>query len=109
MHEPQIGTHNRFIYMLTVGRVITTNVSQINLGQLLSRVTLKAELGYRLMFVNALGTDKFDCAKINAHFTGGGLMYGRVTRPLLEFSERGVGTRLVTKLCCAKWGDKSFL
>ena len=72
MHEPQIGTHNRFIYMLTVGRVITTNVSQINLGQLLSRVTLKAELGYRLMFVNALGTNKFDCAKINAHFTGGG-------------------------------------
>ena len=26
-------------------------------------------------------------------------MYGRVARPLLDFSERGLGTRLVSRLC----------
>ena len=50
------------LYMLTVGRVLTTNVSQINLGQLLFRATLK------VMFVTTLGMDNFDCTKVNAHF-----------------------------------------
>ena len=35
---------NRHIYMLTVGRVLTTNVSQISLGQLLSGGTLQVRL-----------------------------------------------------------------
>ena len=49
--------------MLTVGSVLTTNVSQTNLCQLLFRATLKVS-----MFVTTLGMDNFDCTKMNAHF-----------------------------------------
>ena len=41
--NPKICTDGR-IYMLTVGRVLTTNVSQTNLWQLLFRATLKVRL-----------------------------------------------------------------
>ena len=57
---------NRCIYMLTVGRVLTTNMSQINLGQLLSRTTLKSQAS--LTFVTALEMDNLECTKINTHF-----------------------------------------
>ena len=57
---------NRCIYMLTVGRVLTTNMSQINLGQLLSRTTLKSQA--RLTFITVLEMDNLECTKINTHF-----------------------------------------
>ena len=36
---------NGRIYTLTVGGILTTNLSQINLGQLFFRATLKVRLG----------------------------------------------------------------
>ena len=62
------GVHYRGIplYILTVSSVLTTNLSQISLCQLLFRATLKFRLA-RLMFVTTLGTDNFDCTKMNAH------------------------------------------
>ena len=51
---------------LTVGRVLNTNVFQINLGELLFRATLKVRLGSCLS--SALKMDKLDRTKINAHF-----------------------------------------
>ena len=46
---------------LTVGSVLTTNVSQISLCQLLFRATLKVS-----MFVTTLGMDNFDCTKFHS-------------------------------------------
>ena len=42
---------NGCIYMLTVGRVLNTNMFQINLGQLLSRTTLKVRLCSHLLML----------------------------------------------------------
>ena len=53
--------------MLTVGSVLTTNVSQTNLCQLLFIATLKVRLDL-CTFVTTLGMDSFDCTKMNAHF-----------------------------------------
>ena len=53
-------------YTLTVGSVLTTNVSQINLCQRLFRATLKVRLDPCLSLT--LGMDNFDCTKMNAHF-----------------------------------------
>ena len=63
------------IYTLTVGRVLNTNVFQINLGKLLFRLTLKVRLGSCLS--SALKIDKLDCTKINAHFKKFTVVYGR--------------------------------
>ena len=60
--NPKLPLDGR-IYTLTLGSVLTTNVSQINLCQLLFRATLKVS-----MFVTTLGMDNFDCTKMNAHF-----------------------------------------
>ena len=91
--NPKLPLDGR-IYTLTLGSVLTTNVSQINLCQLLFRATLKvlttnvsqinhqcisnqsvpafvqsySESQARLMFVTTLGMDNFDCTKMNAHF-----------------------------------------
>ena len=62
---PKLPLNGR-IYTLTVGSVLTTNVSQINLCQLLFRPTLK--LGLDLSFVTTLEMDNFDCTKMNARF-----------------------------------------
>ena len=51
--NPKLSLDGR-MYMLTVGSILATNVSQINLCQLLFRATLKVR-----MFVTTLG--------INAH------------------------------------------
>ena len=68
---------NRCIYMLTVGRVLTTNMSQINLGQLLSRSTLKSQA--RFMFITALEMDNLECTKINTYLKNSQLVYRRVS------------------------------
>ena len=57
---------NGLVYILTVGRVLNTNVFQLNLGELLFRATLKVRLGSCLS--TALKMDNLDCTKINAHF-----------------------------------------
>ena len=64
------------IYMLTVGSVLATNISQTNLCQLLLRATLK-DWQARLTFVTTLGMDMFDCTKMNAHLKNSQLVYGR--------------------------------
>ena len=46
-----------------IPRVLTTNVSQVNLSRLLSQSQP------RFMFVTTLEIDNFDCTKMNAHFT----------------------------------------
>ena len=51
--------------MLTVGSILTTNVSQTSLCQLLFRATISQAW---LMFVTTLGMDSFDCTKMFAHF-----------------------------------------
>ena len=78
------------IYTLTVGSALATNLSQINLCQLLFRVTLKVRLDFessseqktiyasfvhnysqsqaRLIFVTTPEMDNSDCTKMNAHF-----------------------------------------
>ena len=53
------------IYMLTVGSVLTTNVSQIILCQLFVQSYSQSQA--RLMFVTTPGMDNFDCTKMNAH------------------------------------------
>ena len=58
------------IYVLTIGSVLTTNVSQINLCHLLFRPTLKVRLD---MFVTKLGMDNFDSMNISE------LVYGKVS------------------------------
>ena len=58
------------IYVLTIGSVLTTNVSQINLCHLLFRATLKVRLD---MFVTKLGIDNFDSMNISE------LVYGKVS------------------------------
>ena len=50
------------IYMLTVGSVLTTNVSQTSLCQLLLRATIKVRLD------PCLSLDNFDCTKMIARF-----------------------------------------
>ena len=62
------------IYMLTVGSVLTTNVFQTNLCQLLICSELYSQRQARLTFVTTLGMDIFDCTKMNAHSQ---LVYGR--------------------------------
>ena len=52
------------VYMLTVGRVLTTSVFQSNLGQ---GATLKVRLGSCLS-LPLKWTASLDCTKINAHF-----------------------------------------
>ena len=56
LHQSTID--GRF-YTLTVGRVLNTNVFQINLGELLFRATQRQA---RLMFINMY------CTKTYAHF-----------------------------------------
>ena len=65
IHDPKLPLDGR-IYMLTVGSVLTTNVSQISLCQLLFRATLKVRLDSCLSLL--LRMDNFDCTKMNAHF-----------------------------------------
>ena len=60
---------------LTTGRVLNTNVLQINLGKLLFRATLKVRLGSCLS--TAFKMDNLDCTKINAHFKNSQLVYRR--------------------------------
>ena len=55
------------IYSLTVGSVITTNVSQTNLCYI-AFVQSYFQSQARLMFATALGMDNFDCTKMNVHF-----------------------------------------
>ena len=50
--NPELPLDGR-IYTLTVSRVLTTNVSQINPGQLLFRATLKVWLGSLLLKIDA--------------------------------------------------------
>ena len=63
------------IYTLTAGRVLTTNVFQINLGQLLLRATLKVRLDSCLSTAlkMAVATKIKLCTfqKIHSLFTGG--------------------------------------
>ena len=53
------------IYMLTVGSVLATNVSQTSLYQLFFQSYSQSLV--RLMFVTTLGLDNFDCTKMIAH------------------------------------------
>ena len=53
------------IYMLTVGSVLATNVSQTSLYQLFLQSYSQSLV--RLMFVTTLGLDNFDCTKMIAH------------------------------------------
>ena len=64
--NPKLPLDGR-IYTLTVGSVLTTNVFQTNLCQLLFRATLKVRLDSCLS-CTTLGMDNFDCTKMNAHF-----------------------------------------
>ena len=68
-------TLDRCIYTLTAGRVLHTNVFQINLGKLLFRATLRVRLGSCLS--TAVKMDNLDCTKINAHFKNSQLVSGR--------------------------------
>ena len=63
--NPKLPLDGR-IYTLTVGRVLNTNMFQINLGKLVLRVTLKVSLGSCLS--TALKMENLDCTKIDAHF-----------------------------------------
>ena len=63
--NPKLALNGR-IYMLTVGSVLATNVSQTNLCQLFVQSYSQSQA--RLMFVATLGMDNFDCTKMNAHF-----------------------------------------
>ena len=51
--------------MLTLGSVLTTNVSQINLSTFAHSYSQSQA---RLMFVTTLGIDNFDCTKMDGHF-----------------------------------------
>ena len=64
--NPKLPLDKR-IYTLTAGRVLNTNMFQINLGKLLFRATFKVRLGSCLS--TALEIANFDSTKINAHFT----------------------------------------
>ena len=61
------------IYILTVGSVLTTNVSQSNLCQLLFRATLKVRLDSCLSLLLEWTAPKKECAfqKIHSLSTGG--------------------------------------
>ena len=63
--NPKLPLDGR-IYTVTVGRVLNTNVFQINIGELLFRATPKVRLGSCLS--TALKMDNLDCTKINPHF-----------------------------------------
>ena len=63
--NPKLPLDGR-IYTLTVGSILTTNVSQINLCQLF--VQTYSQTRARLMFVTTLEMDNFDCTKMNARF-----------------------------------------
>ena len=63
---------NGHSYMLPVGSILTTNVFQTNLCQLLFIASLKVSI-----FVTTHGMDNFDCTKINAHLKNSQLVYGR--------------------------------
>ena len=71
--NPKLSLDGR-IYMLTLGNVLTTNVSQINLCQLLSTATLKVRLD---TFVTILGMEtltalkRMHISKIHSLSTGG--------------------------------------
>ena len=54
------------IYMLTVGSILTTSVSQTNLCYTFLQSYSQSQA--RLKFVTTLGMDNFDCNKMNAHF-----------------------------------------
>jgi len=56
--NPKFSLNGR-IYTLTVGRILNTNVFQINLGELLFRANLKVRLGSCLS--TALKMDNLDC------------------------------------------------
>ena len=73
--NPKLPLDGR-IYMLTVGSVLTTNVSQINLCQL-AFVQSYSQSQARLLFVTTLGMDNFDCTKMNVHFEKSQLVYSR--------------------------------
>ena len=53
------------MYTLTVGRVLTTNLSQFNVCKLCLSHFQSQD---RLMFVTTVGIDNFDCTKMNAGF-----------------------------------------
>ena len=57
---------DRRIYMLTLGSVLTTSVSQQSMSAFAHSYSQRQA---RLMFVTTLGMDEFDCFKMNAHFT----------------------------------------
>ena len=75
IHEPKIAT--RWTHLHTVGSVLTTNVSQINLCQLLFRPTLKLRLdsclSLLLKWTTLPGLHQNECTfpKIHSLSTGG--------------------------------------
>ena len=70
--NPKLPLSGR-IYILTVGSVLTTNVSEISLCQLLFRATLKVSCS-----VTTLGMDNFDCTKMRMYILKNSqLVYGR--------------------------------
>ena len=66
--NPKLTLDGR-IYMLTAGKVLNTNVFQINLGKFLFRATLKVRQSSCLS--TALEMDNLGCTKIDAHFKKG--------------------------------------
>ena len=90
------------IYTLTAGRVLNTNVLQINLGKLLFRATLKVRL-------TAFKMDNLDHTKINAHFKNSQLVYRRAHSRVLAYIASPTSPPYVVKQLTALFHTQPLL